>query len=495
MIKFFVSFFRGLRGKLTLTYTLTTVLALLALEILVLSSAVLITNFSDLDKQEYFGDVIITLNPPARRYLQTGKEDLPGLQAWLDEFYAAGIASQEPMDIFDSPQAFLVESAPVYMLDPSGVVLAQAPNSAPDLVGQVYTARTGQGLEEIIERAGEGNYRPMDVVHQNSSTSWMMAVPIHEDSSYNEVVGILLITLSGPPPVFYQLWPTMLFWVAVTGLLLLIAVAPFGALFGLIMSTGLTRRLRNLSAAADAWSQGDFSVLPSDRSKDEIATLGVRMRHMAERVQNLLQTQQELAMLEERSRLARDLHDTVKQQAFATLMQLRAARNTLPEGAREADEHLAIAEEMLKSTQQELGQIIAELRPAALEGQGLAAALRTDLENWSRRTRIPANLSVQNEQPLPLPVEQALYRVAQEALSNAARHSSASALEACLAYEPGLVTLTIRDNGVGFNPTAPNLAGFGLQSMRERLAGVGGRLDIQSAAGEGTALTARVPLR
>ena len=137
-------------------------------------------------------------------------------------------------------------------------------------------------------------------------------------------------------------------------------------------------------------------------------------------------------MMEERNRLARELHDTVKQQTFATLMQVRAAKNLLEQrpGRRPAAPG-ARPRALIKTSQQELGLIIAELRPAALEGQGLAR----------RAARLPGHLVAACAHPgrlpgaatsaaLPLEVEQALYRVAQEALSNVARHSRASAGDA-----------------------------------------------------------------
>jgi two-component system, NarL family, sensor histidine kinase LiaS len=216
------------------------------------------------------------------------------------------------------------------------------------------------------------------------------------------------------------------------------------------------------------------------------------MRRMAEHIQALLHTQHELALMEERTRLARELHDTVKQENFATLMQVRAARNLLERDPQAAGKHLEDAEALLKISQQELGLLITELRPTALEGRGLAGAMEDYLATWSQHARIPADLQVQNEQRLPLEVEQALFRVAQEALSNAARHSRASAVTVRLSFEPGEVTLSITDNGVGFDPSNGS-SGFGLQSMQERMAAIHGRLDVQSAPDSGATITASAP--
>jgi NarL family two-component system sensor histidine kinase LiaS len=323
--------------------------------------------------------------------------------------------------------------------------------------------------------------------------NYLMTVPVQQSQGEGPLAAVIIVTVKAPPAGISGLWPVFLGIVLGTGFILLLAVVPFGALFGFIMSRGLTRRLKALTQAADAWSEGDFSVQPQDRSKDEISYLGLRLRRMAENVQALLHTRQELALLEERNRLARELHDTVKQETFATLMQVRAAKNLLDSDPASARQHLIEAEELIKTSQQELGLMISELRPAALEGQGLAGALTDYLATWSQHSRIPAEIQVQNEQRLPLEIEQTLFRVAQEALSNVARHSRASAAAVRLAFDLGQVTLCITDNGVGFDPSAAG-SGFGLQSMRDRMAAIQGRLVIQAKPDGGAILTTSAPI-
>jgi NarL family two-component system sensor histidine kinase LiaS len=195
--------------------------------------------------------------------------------------------------------------------------------------------------------------------------------------------------------------------------------------------------------------------------------------------------------LEERNRLARDLHDSVKQQVFATAMQVGTARALIDRQPETARLHLTEAEHLVRQAQQELTTLIRELRPAALEGKGLATALRDYLVDWSRQTEITGQLRVQGEQPLPLIVEQAFFRVAQEALTNVARHSQATAVEMHLAWQEAQVTLTIADNGRGFNVMATNGKGLGLRSMRERIEAIGGELTVTSSHGSGTQITVR----
>lgn len=485
-------FLTSLRGKLTLTYTLVTVLVLLALEVMVLLGGVALSGLTDSDQRDYVGDVIQVVSFNAGRYLQPGSQDLPGLQAWLERVQTSGYASLAPQHWLDSPPAPLVPGEPLLVLSPEGVLLAQVPDDHTARVGQPFVP-ADQALATILDRAlaGESGWRRLSAELRGGRR--LMAIPVREGGSDSPLLSVVVLTIEPPPPLLLRVGPALLSVVLATGLVLLIAVMPLGAVFGFIMSRGLTRRLQALAVAADAWSKGDFRLLPEDRSRDEIGYLGMRLRHMAERIEGLLQTRRELAMMEERNRLARELHDTVKQQTFATLMQVRAARNLLASDSQAALHHLEEAESLLKTSQQDLGRMIAELRPAALDGQGLAGALRGYVDTWSQQTSIPVALSVQGERHLPLEVEQALYRLVQEALANVARHSQASKVTVRLAYEPGQVCLTVADNGIGFDLQASR-HGLGLQSMQERMAAVGGGLAVESVKGTGTTLTATVRL-
>jgi signal transduction histidine kinase len=493
MIARLMAFFQTLRGKLILTYTTVTVLALLALEVVILLIGFAYSRGMDTDTLAYLSDVVSVLPPQARLYLQPGSVDQPGLQAWLQATYDAGYASLPPQGLLDSPAAAIAKSDPMYVLSPDGTVLAAAPASAKSLLGRQYSPPSNVNRsQDILDNALQMDLQTTHVSAIRPDGNFLMAVPVQQSQGAGPLAAVIIVTVKQPPPSMSAWWPVLLGIVLATGFVLLLAVTPFGALFGFIMSRGLTRRIKDLTLAADAWSEGNFSVQPQDRSQDEISYLGVRMRRMAEHVQALLQTQQELALLEERNRLARELHDTVKQETFATLMQVRAAKNLLDRDPASARERLEEAEELIKTSQQELGLMISELRPAALEGQGLAGALSDYLTSWSHHSRIPADLQVQNERRLPLEVEQALFRIAQEALSNVARHSRASAVTVRLAFNSGQVILYIADNGVGFDPSADD-NGFGLQSMHDRMAAIQGSLVVKDAPDGGVAITASVP--
>jgi NarL family two-component system sensor histidine kinase LiaS len=294
----------------------------------------------------------------------------------------------------------------------------------------------------------------------------------------------------------------LLIGVGISAVLLMLPAALLGTLFGFVTAWGLTRRLRRLARAAQRWSGGDFSVNVEDRSKDELGQLSRELNSMAAQFETLMQTGGELATLETRNRFARDLHDSVKQQVFATSLQVAAARALIQKDRGAAEAHLVQAEELVRSTQKESNVLIHEMRPAALEGKGLASALREYAAAWSRGSEIPTEVRVQGERETPLEVEQALFRVAQEALfrvaqealANVAKHSSAAkGVEVDLDYGPNALTLRVSDDGRGFD-TGKASGGFGLKSMGERMEGLGGYIDVESAPGEGTRVICICPL-
>jgi NarL family two-component system sensor histidine kinase LiaS len=266
-----------------------------------------------------------------------------------------------------------------------------------------------------------------------------------------------------------------------------------GTIFGFMTARRLAGRLGLLSKVTTSWSRGDFSVFIDDSSEDELGQLARRLNHMAEQLQDLLDERQAMSVLEERNRLARDLHDSVKQQAFAASAQLGAARALLQRDAQAAEVHLSEADRLIDNVRQELVTLIHELRPAGLQGKGLAAALHEYAEEWARQSDIDMDVRVQGERTLPLEVERALFRIVQEALANVTRHSQACSAEVLLVYGADSIVLTITDDGQGFG-LGSRRGGLGLHSMRERAESLKGTLGIESAPGRGTRVSATIPL-
>ncbi|MGH3674017.1 MAG: sensor histidine kinase, partial [Pseudonocardiaceae bacterium] len=187
-----------------------------------------------------------------------------------------------------------------------------------------------------------------------------------------------------------------------------------------------------------------------------------------------------LAADAERLRLARELHDSVKQHAFVAALELASARSRLG-----PDEHLDAAAEAVATVQRQLGAVIEHVRPPQRE---LVPALREHLAGWSQRTGVAADLAVRAGEHLPA---EPLLLVAVEALTNVARHAGAHRVAITLSGTPTEAELEMTDDGHGFDP-AQTPPGQGLRGMRERLAERGGTLDVRSGRG-GTTVTARYP--
>jgi NarL family two-component system sensor histidine kinase LiaS len=199
---------------------------------------------------------------------------------------------------------------------------------------------------------------------------------------------------------------------------------------------------------------------------------------------------QELAVLEERNRLARDLHDSVKQQVFAISMQLSAARAMLSESDK-AFPAVLEAERLAQQAGAELTTLINALRPPGLESRTLPAAIQEYMKEWSRQSKMATEVTVDSTISLASQTEQALFRVLQEALSNVARHSQADWAGVTLRNANPHIELVIEDNGIGYDPDQM-IKGVGLDSMRERIEAVNGILDVSRRSPQGTCVTARV---
>jgi signal transduction histidine kinase len=236
------------------------------------------------------------------------------------------------------------------------------------------------------------------------------------------------------------------------------------------------------------------SEQPDAFREDEQRLFATLIQRAALSIENaqLFEQTKELVVLEERSRLARDLHDSAKQKAFAALAQLGAASGTIKNNPPAAVKNLTEAENLVYEVIQELTFLIQELYPVALKEKGLVTALREYIFEWENRTDIQVELQIDGAKKLPLDVEQALYRIVQEALANIARHSQAEKVKVSIRYNPHLVEVQVADNGLGFDVEQKQY-GLGLHSMRERAVMIGGSLRLESKPGEGTSVIIQLP--
>jgi signal transduction histidine kinase len=220
--------------------------------------------------------------------------------------------------------------------------------------------------------------------------------------------------------------------------------------------------------------------------------------HTAVAIENARLQQQirELTLVEERTRVARELHDALSQTLLGLALSADVAADSLASGADGA----AVAEELdrirdlARTARRELRAAVDDLRPADLARDGLTATLAKHLDMVGRTRDVEITSDLQDLDALPDETERALLRIAQEAVHNAVRHGRPEHITVQTARDNGTVALTIRDDGRGFDPRSQTTRGrtMGLASMRDRAAAVGGRFELRSAPGEGTEIVVRI---
>ncbi len=293
--------------------------------------------------------------------------------------------------------------------------------------------------------------------------------------------------------------------------LVTIGAALVGLLLGAWASRPITRRLRRTLEISRAWLRGNLALRIADPVADDLGLLGTHLNLLAEhleqdgrdldelRERNTRLTDQvrALAVVEERNRLARELHDGVKQHLFSLAMTASAIRtrfDALQAPPEDLAEMVREVETTAQNAQREMTRLIKDLRPGSLQEQGLATALNDYTLLFGAREHLLIYLEVQGNDALLTPsVAESLYRVAQETLHNVARHARATRVDMHLRCIPEQAVLTIRDNGVGFD-TAQARRGLGLANMQERMMAVGGRLTVESQPGIGATVLAEAGL-
>ncbi|GCE20114.1 HAMP domain-containing sensor histidine kinase [Dictyobacter kobayashii] len=433
------------------------------------------------------------------------------LNSWLVNFVQSQQAAK-PGQSRGVTQLNATETDAVMIIEPTGQLAASVPimpasfatgNPARLTLFMHKIQINVQDAQQVIQAAFANEQDLAKLVTTQVDGQTLVAVPIldHQQS----VSGVLFVAarglsnISGPLGNLFPWLPqggsSQLSPLLPYALLLILVVSVIGTIVGMFTAQRITRRLREITSAAHAWSNGDFQIHIADRSPDELGQLAQDLNHMALQVQQLLHTRQQLASLEERQRVARDLHDSVKQQAFALTLLIGAAQSRLPDDIAAAQGSLSKAGELADQMRQELKTVLQQLRPGALVGQSLQAALRDSICQWSQQTCVACDFQVSEAPELSLlrpEIEEALFRVAQEAVANAARHSQASQIRVQLEQVAEHVCLHISDNGKGFAVKQVANSGHGLANMRERLEAYGGTLHIRSAPGE-TVVTGCIP--
>ncbi|MFQ3543795.1 sensor histidine kinase [Halobacillus rhizosphaerae] len=284
------------------------------------------------------------------------------------------------------------------------------------------------------------------------------------------------------------------------------------ALYAGFRSSGdLKKRIDYISTMITQFSLGELSSRIYFSENDEIADLGDELNGLGEKLDqqrksllklaneksDLARSAHKAATIEERQRLARDLHDAVSQQLFALSMMAQACERSFDQNQSQAKEQLHEITQMALQAQTEMRALLLHLRPVHLSGDTLSEGIIKLIEELKQKCKLEFKLDIQNVQGLPQSTEEQVFRVVQEALSNILRHANAGEASIEMVPYQGEVFLHISDNGTGFQieEKKSNKTSYGLKTMRERCEEIGGDFKIRSRVGEGTYIEMRIPMQ
>ncbi len=203
-------------------------------------------------------------------------------------------------------------------------------------------------------------------------------------------------------------------------------------------------------------------------------------------------------ILQERARLAREIHDTLAQGFIGVITHLEASEQHLPENVARSRHHLTQAKELARRGLSQARRVVQDLRPEVLEELPLPDAVKRVVQDWTQQSGIEAQTTITGtHNHLHPEVETTLIRAVQEALANVQKHSQASSAQVTLSYMDDVLMLDVQDNGIGLENAPPpsNGGGYGLTAMRQRVSQVGGSLTVESEQGEGTTVVIQLPIR
>lgn len=310
-------------------------------------------------------------------------------------------------------------------------------------------------------------------------------MPIMDDGGI--IVGYLRVLFIAKFNIFVQMKSIFYFLLYMADDLILLSI-PIGVACGLVASRYVTKQLQTMNEVTESWRQGNFEpriALPSD---DVLIRHSQHLNDMARDLEKYLGLKEDLAVSDERNRVARELHDTVKQKLFALGLQLAAAKAkpAEPEAFRE---HILEAEIITRDAQHDVMAIITQLRPTGTDEPSFYDRIGMITDDFRRRFGVDIELNHSHYTTLNAYAEHHVLRILQEALMNAVRHGKASKIEIESRIDNNTARVTISDNGSGFDPEKKT-TGFGLISMRERMGDLEcGTFDVESAAQTGTRIT------
>ncbi|USK73956.1 sensor histidine kinase [Peribacillus frigoritolerans] len=284
-------------------------------------------------------------------------------------------------------------------------------------------------------------------------------------------------------------------------------VMTVGLIYGVVSGMFWKRQLERVDEGLHFLEQGRIPLQQETYPIQEMAKMAERMQLIHKQINEQTKLSQKMAnekaidqekqiqeiVSQERNRLARELHDSVSQQLFAASMFMSAITESQSDMEKTEMKQFKVVEEMIHQSQLEMRALLLHLRPVALKGKSLHEGMKELLLELSQKVTMDINWKME---PVTLDkgIEDHLFRILQESISNTLRHAKANSLEVLLIVRDGMIILRITDDGIGFNVEESKTGSYGLQNMHERAVELGGTMQIVSVPNKGTKLEVKIPL-
>ncbi|MCB8959940.1 MAG: sensor histidine kinase [Ardenticatenales bacterium] len=491
---------RRLRWKLTWSYTWVAALSFLIVETVLLILVLAVLGFNPLRRDvQFYADVVKPvlvddIRPITMAHMRNRPVDAAALQADLEQ-----VLGLDPLTTAASPFA-LDQFASVFVLDEQQNLLASTPQfTALPADGRFFDARllTGdESLGPVVAAALAGDGEAGKPYSRITSEALYMVFAEALRLADGRLLGVEVVIVRIPTPT-----TVMLIVLAVVGGFLTVfalAAALMGTLFGWRTARRLGGRLAHLSDMTAAWGQGNFARQIQDNEADEIGELGHNLNRVSTDLQTLLADKEQIAVLEERDRMARELHDTLAQGVAGLILQLEAVKHHLSEGqVAESQQIIGDASTQARDALHKARASIADLRAEAMLAPAFVANVRQRTQKFADTHKIQVELTAALPDDLLLPPALALHarRAVSEMLANVARHAQATAVWVTLRQVGADLEIEVRDDGVGFVVEKAVRPGhYGIIGLKERARLTGGQFTIRSAPGQGTTAWLRLPL-
>lgn len=495
-----LSRFKRLRWKLTWSYTWVSAVTFLIIATVLLVLLMIVLGFNPLRGDlEVFNNIVAPvikddIRPITMAHLRNQPVDSAALQADLEQ-----ILGNEPLTTSSSP--FEIEQfASVFVLDAQQNLLASTPQFIallPDARFFDPSALTGDdSLVPLIEAAYAGD-TSFDQPYSQVTPEALYLVFVEQLSDESgRLLGVQVVIVRTPTPATIFL---LVFGVVVGGVLMFtLFAAVVGTLFGWRTARGLSGRLTQLSYTTAAWGQGNFERYIEDPEKDEIGELAQNLNRVAADLQTLLADKEKIAVLEERDRMARELHDTLAQGVSGLVLQLEAVKHHLETGEISESQMIVSGAAMqARDALRKARAAIDDLRAEALFAPEFVEAIAQRAQRFQAATGIAYELDAQLPDNLLLPPTVSLHarRAVAEMLANVARHAEATAVQLRLHLADGSLVIEVVDDGVGFDAEAAVRPGhYGIIGLKERARLTDGLFSIESTAENGTTVQLRLPV-